>query len=214
MPSRPVRVAALLCRATRSKEATWRPSNTFASGITVRRWRRGCGPAGRDPRDRVLCEIDLAEERMSVASAGAACSTILLRRLRRLRSRNRRPRPAAPRRQVERVDVTQFFSDATRELLRVRRRPRSSGAASTSTATTCSTPRSRTTWSGTCCAGRRRPGGDRRAGRRRRRSAASDGRRRRRFAGRQARPLLRRIRRIAGAGGVYVGPSTCCLRSP
>src|SRR2546423_15140172 len=29
-----------------------------------------------------------------------------------------RARPAAPQRQVERVDVTQFFSDATRELLR------------------------------------------------------------------------------------------------
>jgi len=68
-----------------------------------------------------LCEIDLAEEQMSSRFGGRGSSLFddffsdffgdgqtgggAARR------------PAAPQRQVERVDVTQFFSDATRELL-------------------------------------------------------------------------------------------------
>ena len=51
------------------------------------------------------------------ASAGAASSTTSSRTSSATRASRRRRERAAPQRQVERVDVTQFFSDATRSLL-------------------------------------------------------------------------------------------------
>jgi ATP-dependent Clp protease ATP-binding subunit ClpC len=65
-----------------------------------------------------LCELDLAEERMQSPFGGRSSlfddffSDFLGDR-----GAGGGARPAAPQRQVERVDVTQFFSDATRELL-------------------------------------------------------------------------------------------------
>src|SRR5438874_2497297 len=64
-----------------------------------------------------LCEIDLAEERMRSGFGGRGSlfddffSDFF-------GDRPAGARTAAPARQAERVDVTQFFSDATRELLR------------------------------------------------------------------------------------------------
>src|SRR2546421_6476081 len=66
-----------------------------------------------------LCDIDLAEERMSSRFGGGSSlfddffSDVFGGRP----SGAGSGRAAAPQRQVERVDVTQFFSDATRELL-------------------------------------------------------------------------------------------------
>ena len=65
-----------------------------------------------------LCELDLAEERMSSRLGGGGSlfddffSDVFGD------SPLRRSRQAAPARQAETVDVTQFFSDATRDLLR------------------------------------------------------------------------------------------------
>ena len=63
-------------------------------------------------------------------------------------------------RQVERVDVTQFFSDATRELLHERLRRRSSGSSDLDT-DHLRTPRSRTTSCGTCSSRSMPTAGDR-----------------------------------------------------
>src|SRR5256714_4533883 len=62
-----------------------------------------------------LCELDLAEERMSNRLGGRSLFDEFFSDV----FDQGRPagRVAAPTRQVERVDVTQFFSDATRELL-------------------------------------------------------------------------------------------------
>jgi ATP-dependent Clp protease ATP-binding subunit ClpC len=62
-----------------------------------------------------LCEIDLAEERMANRFGGRSLFDDFFSDF----FDGERPatRPSAPQRQVERVDVTQFFSDATRELL-------------------------------------------------------------------------------------------------
>jgi ATP-dependent Clp protease ATP-binding subunit ClpC len=66
-----------------------------------------------------LCEIDLAEERMSGRFGGSSLFDDFFSDVFGASGAGiGGPRPAAPRRQVERVDVTQFFSDATRELLR------------------------------------------------------------------------------------------------
>ena len=66
-----------------------------------------------------LCEIDLAEERMSGRFGGSSLFDDFFSDFFGASGAGiGGPRPAAPRRQVERVDVTQFFSDATRELLR------------------------------------------------------------------------------------------------
>src|SRR5438552_7042984 len=62
-----------------------------------------------------LCELDLAEERMSSRLGGRSLFDEFFSDF-----FDRTPstgRVAAPARQVERVDVTQLFSDATRELL-------------------------------------------------------------------------------------------------
>jgi ATP-dependent Clp protease ATP-binding subunit ClpC len=62
-----------------------------------------------------LCELDLAEERMASRLGGGSLFDDFFSDF-----FDRTPstgRAAAPPRQVERVDVTQFFSDATRELL-------------------------------------------------------------------------------------------------
>jgi ATP-dependent Clp protease ATP-binding subunit ClpC len=62
-----------------------------------------------------LCELDLAEERMSSRLGGGSLFDEFFSDF-----FDRSPstgRVAAPARQVERVDVTQFFSDATRDLL-------------------------------------------------------------------------------------------------
>src|SRR3954468_24208813 len=67
-----------------------------------------------------LCEIDLAEEQMSSRFGGSSSlfddffSDFFGDRV---SAGGGARRSAAPQRQVERVDVTQFFSDATRELL-------------------------------------------------------------------------------------------------
>jgi ATP-dependent Clp protease ATP-binding subunit ClpC len=62
-----------------------------------------------------LCEIDLAEERMSGRLGGRSLFDDFFSDF--FGQTPSEARPAAPTRQVERVDVTQFFSDATRELL-------------------------------------------------------------------------------------------------
>src|SRR3954449_7253004 len=63
-----------------------------------------------------LCELDLAEERMSgrLGGGGSLFDEFFSDFFAQTPSTGR---VAAPTRQVERVDVTQFFSDATRELL-------------------------------------------------------------------------------------------------
>src|SRR5512138_1059385 len=66
-----------------------------------------------------LCEIDLAEERMSGAFGRRSLFDDFFSDFTHgFGGGGGSERTAAPRRQVERVDVTQFFSDATRELLR------------------------------------------------------------------------------------------------
>src|ERR687891_217662 len=62
-----------------------------------------------------LCELDLAEERMSSRFGGRSLFDDFFSDF--FAGRPSAGRVAAPARQVERVDVTQFFSDATRELL-------------------------------------------------------------------------------------------------
>src|SRR5205823_3680445 len=62
-----------------------------------------------------LCEIDVAEERMSSRFGGRSLFDDFFSDF--FDDGPARERAAAPARQVERVDVTQFFSDATRELL-------------------------------------------------------------------------------------------------
>ena len=64
-----------------------------------------------------LCEIDLAEERLSSRFGGSSLFDDFFSDF--FGDGPRTGRTAAPQRQVERVDVTQFFSDATRELLQV-----------------------------------------------------------------------------------------------
>src|SRR3954447_7035726 len=66
-----------------------------------------------------LCELDLAEERMSGRLGGRSLFDDFFSDF----FGGSSPggggaRTAAPQRQIERVDVTEFFSDATRELLR------------------------------------------------------------------------------------------------
>src|SRR5438105_7160803 len=62
-----------------------------------------------------LCELDLAEERMSSRAGGRSLFDEFFSDF--FDQGRSTGRVAAPSRQVERVDVTQFFSDATRELL-------------------------------------------------------------------------------------------------
>src|SRR4051794_1554554 len=62
-----------------------------------------------------LCELDLAEERMSSRLGGSSLFDEFFSDF--FGPTPSTGRVAAPARQVERVDVTQFFSDATRELL-------------------------------------------------------------------------------------------------
>jgi ATP-dependent Clp protease ATP-binding subunit ClpC len=62
-----------------------------------------------------LCELDLAEERMSNRLGGRSLFDEFFSDV--FDQGRSAGRVAAPTRQVERVDVTQFFSDATRELL-------------------------------------------------------------------------------------------------
>src|SRR3954465_15860863 len=62
-----------------------------------------------------LCELDLAEERMSSRFGGSSLFDEFFSDV--FGQRPSTGGSAAPARQVERVDVTQFFSDATRELL-------------------------------------------------------------------------------------------------
>ena len=62
-----------------------------------------------------LCELDLAEERMSSRLGGSSLFDEFFSDF--VGQTPLTGRVAAPARQVERVDVTQFFSDATRELL-------------------------------------------------------------------------------------------------
>src|SRR3954463_14909341 len=62
-----------------------------------------------------LCELDLAEERMSSRFGGSSLFDEFFSDF--FGQRPSTGGSAAPARQVERVDVTQFFSDATRELL-------------------------------------------------------------------------------------------------
>jgi ATP-dependent Clp protease ATP-binding subunit ClpC len=65
-----------------------------------------------------LCEIDLAEEQMSRRFGGGSLfDDFFSDFFGDGPSAGAQPRPAAPQRQVESVDITQFFSDATRELL-------------------------------------------------------------------------------------------------
>src|SRR3982750_1110632 len=66
-----------------------------------------------------LCELDLAEEGMSNSFGGRRPSAAFFDEFfPGVFAQGRAAgRVAAPTRQVERVDVTQFFSDATRELL-------------------------------------------------------------------------------------------------
>src|SRR5437868_196633 len=63
-----------------------------------------------------LCELDVAEERMSSRFGGRSLFDDFFSDF--FGDGPAGERAAAPTRQVERVDVTQFFSDATRELLR------------------------------------------------------------------------------------------------
>jgi ATP-dependent Clp protease ATP-binding subunit ClpC len=63
-----------------------------------------------------LCELDLAEERMSNRFGGGSLFDDFFSDFFNDRSPSRQSAPA-PARQVDRVDVTQFFSDATRQLL-------------------------------------------------------------------------------------------------
>src|SRR3954447_24003254 len=63
-----------------------------------------------------LCELDLAEQRMPSGLGGRSLFDDFFSDF--FGQNAPAGRPAAPRRQVERVDVTQFFSDATSELLR------------------------------------------------------------------------------------------------
>src|SRR4051812_36524040 len=62
-----------------------------------------------------LCELDLSEERMSGRLGGSSLFDEFFSDF--FAQTPSTGRVAAPARQVERVDVTQFFSDATRELL-------------------------------------------------------------------------------------------------
>src|ERR687895_779866 len=62
-----------------------------------------------------LCDLDVAEERMSSRFGGRSLFDDFFSDF--FRDGPAGERLAAPSRQVERVDVTQFFSDATRELL-------------------------------------------------------------------------------------------------
>jgi ATP-dependent Clp protease ATP-binding subunit ClpC len=62
-----------------------------------------------------LCELDLADERMSSRFGGRSVFDEFFSDF--FGQTPSTGRVAAPSRQVERVDVTQFFSDATRELL-------------------------------------------------------------------------------------------------
>src|SRR5918999_5278145 len=62
-----------------------------------------------------LCELDLAEERMSGRLGGRSLFDEFFSDV--FGQTPARTPLAAPERQVERVDVTQFFSDATRDLL-------------------------------------------------------------------------------------------------
>ena len=66
-----------------------------------------------------LCEIDLAEERLSGGLRGRGFFDDFFSDFFGDRGQGGSPAPpaAAPQRQVERVDITEFFSDATRELL-------------------------------------------------------------------------------------------------
>ena len=63
-----------------------------------------------------LCEIDIAEERMANRFGGRSLFDDFFSDFFD-RDQTETRRPSAPDRSVERVDVTQFFSDATRELL-------------------------------------------------------------------------------------------------
>jgi ATP-dependent Clp protease ATP-binding subunit ClpC len=65
-----------------------------------------------------LCEIDLAEQRMAGRLGGSGLFDDFFSDFFGGTAGGMPERAAAPQRQVERVDVTQFFSDATRELLR------------------------------------------------------------------------------------------------
>jgi len=62
-----------------------------------------------------LCDIDLAEERMGRLGGGSSLFDDFFSDF--FGEGSPAARARAPQRQVERVDVTQFFSDATRELL-------------------------------------------------------------------------------------------------
>ena len=62
-----------------------------------------------------LCELDLAEERMSTRLGGSSLFDEFFSDF--FGQTPSTGRVAAPARQVERVDITQFFSDATRDLL-------------------------------------------------------------------------------------------------
>src|SRR3954467_10607094 len=64
-----------------------------------------------------LCDIDLAEERMGRLGGGRSLFDDFFSDFFGEGGGPGAQRRAAPERQVERVDVTQFFSDATRELL-------------------------------------------------------------------------------------------------
>jgi ATP-dependent Clp protease ATP-binding subunit ClpC len=64
-----------------------------------------------------LCEIDLAEERMANRFGGRSLFDDFFSDFFGSEGEPAATRRAAPQRQVERVDVTQFFSDATRSLL-------------------------------------------------------------------------------------------------
>jgi ATP-dependent Clp protease ATP-binding subunit ClpC len=64
-----------------------------------------------------LCDIDLAEERMGRVGGGRSLFDDFFSDFFSEGGGPGARRTAAPQRQVERVDVTQFFSDATRELL-------------------------------------------------------------------------------------------------
>src|SRR2546423_9288731 len=64
-----------------------------------------------------LCDIDLADERMGLLGGGLSLFDDYFSDFFGEGGGPGAQRRAAPERQVERVDVTQFFSDATRELL-------------------------------------------------------------------------------------------------
>jgi hypothetical protein len=69
----------------------------------------------RTQETEYLCELDLAEERMSRRFGGRSLFDEFFSDF--FDQPGSGGRAAAPTRQVERVDVTQFFIDATRELL-------------------------------------------------------------------------------------------------